>query len=183
MKTTISGKNPIKEMKALAKDYFAEYGNPSCVCIGVALPGKANSSGRATDAFTRTAYVGISGVTGLDLLRDTLNAAGHGDGKLTRAHITANLTTMANQQLVKYRSKLSGPEIKKVEDWNTHNCAESKLALYLLMNGIRSNVITIASYEIVGSSVRYKALCKQCAQWVRQNFKVLDDYDSNVAKA
>ncbi|MCU1720298.1 hypothetical protein [Pseudomonas sp. 5P_5.1_Bac1] len=180
MKTSITGKNVIKEMKDLAKGYFAEYGNPSCVCVGVSALGRTESSGRARDAQERKTFVGISGDTGRKLLRATLNAEGHGGGTLSAADVTARLTTMANQHLVTYRSRLTGPAIVSAETWATHNCAEGNLALYLLMNGVRANVITIASYEIIGNSVQYKPLCKQCQQWVRQHFKVLEDFDAHT---
>lgn len=180
MKTSITGKNVIKEMRDLAKEYFAEHKNPSCVCVGVASLGRTESSGRARDGHERKTYVGVSGETGRTLLRETLNSEGHGGGNLSKADVTTRLTAMANQHLVTYRSKQSGPAIVSAEMWATHNCAEGNLALYLLMNGVRADMVTIASYEIVGNSVQYKPLCKQCQQWVRQHFRVLEDFDAHT---
>ncbi len=180
MKTSISGKNLIKEMRDVAKEYFAEYGNPSCVCVGVVGIGKSEASGRARDSQERTVFVGISGATGRTLLRETLNADGHGGGTLTNAQVIADLTLMADTELNKYRSKKSGRAITQAENWTTHNCAESNMALYLLKNGRSFGKVTIASYQIDGGTISYKPLCKNCSQWVRQSFNVLDDFNSHT---
>jgi hypothetical protein len=127
----------------------------------------------------RTVYVAINGPAGRTLLRNMLNGEGHGGGTLTAAQITADLMLMADTELQKYRSKKSGPAITQAENWTTHNCAESNMALYLLKNGISFGKITIASYEIAGTSISYKPLCNNCAQWVKQSFKVLADFNGN----
>jgi hypothetical protein len=180
MKTTISGKKIIQEMKQVAKEYFAAHANPSCVCVGVKQIGGRESSGRAKDGGERTVYVGISGDTGRALLRDTLNAENVDGGGWTTGDVTAALGVMASGLAV-YRSKKNATAaVVQAENWTTHNCAESNLALYLYKNGVRASAITIASYEINGTTISYKALCHNCQQWCRQHFSVLDDFDAHT---
>lgn len=179
MKTTISGKNIIKSMKAVAKEYLEDYNNPSCVTVGVVNVGKLESSGRTKKGGERTVYVGVSGATGRTLLRNTLIADGiqsPSGGVLTSTNVTNFLTDMANTALVKYRSKQDGPAINRAELWTTHNCAESNLALYLFKNGKDFGRITIASYERNNGAVQYKALCNNCKQWCEQTFQILGNF-------
>jgi len=167
----ITGKEIAKEMKSVAKNVFKD-NTPACVCVGVVgrLGGYKNQ--RATDGGQKQVYVGLSGETGRTLLRETL--------KVDRAKIISMLTTMADVQVKQYRSKKDGPAINQAEPWATHNCAESNLALYLITElGKNLRNITIASYQKVGDQVSYKPLCNNCAQWVKQNFHILQEYDAH----
>lgn len=179
MTTTIHGKNIAKEMKGVAKEYLSTYPKAGCVCVGVRMHGGSKASGRAKSGGERHAYVGVSGDDGRKLLRTTLLAEGAVPPATTANGIVGMLTDMAGQ-LVEYRSKKDGSSIRQVENWSTHNCAESNLALYLYKMGVDFKHVTLASYESSGSAVRFKPLCHNCQQWTRQHFSILPEYKSSA---
>lgn len=180
MKTSISGKNVTKEMKQLAKETFAEYPGVGCVCVGVKNLGARQASGRGADSGTRQTFVAVSGDTGRKILRENLIDARAIVDSASAADVTGMLEAMA-AQLVVYRSAKKGSAaVEKKESWLTHNCAESNLALYLYKQGVDFSSVVIASYQKVADTVSFKPLCHNCAQWVRQHFKVLAEFDASV---
>lgn len=181
MKTSIAGKSIISSMHDVAKEYFADpaYANVGCVTVGIKLGGARLKNGRVDDGGERVCYVGVSGAPGRTLLLASLIADGAVAANTTVAHVVGLLQVMAGT-LVKYQSKKKSTVVQQQENWATHNCAEANLALFLFKSGVDMSQVTIASYEKLGNQVRYKALCHNCAQWVRQSFKVLADFDAAV---
>jgi len=181
MKTSVSGKNIIKALHDVAAEYYAdpELAGAGCVTVGVKLGGARIKNARIDDGFERTCYVGVSGEAGRDLLRSNLVLDGAVAADTTRNDLVGLLQTMAGL-LVKYQSSSKGTAVRQQENWVAHNCAESNLALYLYKSGADMSQVTIASYEKAGNQVRYKPLCHNCAQWVRQHFKVLTGFDDAV---
>lgn len=182
MKTSITGKNIAKEMKDLAKATFEAYPRVACVCVAVKHVGGRASSGRAIDGGTRHAYVAVSGATGRQVLRDNLIDERAANASLTIGELTGLLTTMAGTLNVYQSKKRGSTAIVQQESWVTHNCAESNLALFLYQLGVNHSQVVIASYEKTGDTVQYKPLCHNCAQWVRQRFKVLSEFDQQAKK-
>jgi hypothetical protein len=180
MKTSISGRNIAKSMRQLARDAFAEYPNVGCVCVGVKNIGGRQASGRATDGGERQAFVALSGDAGRRVLRENLIETGGVGRDATSADVTGMLETMASTLAIYGSAKRGTAAIAQKETWLTHNCAESNLALFLYRQGVDFAGVVIASYETVGGSLSFKPLCHNCAQWVRQHFKVLVEFDSSV---
>lgn len=183
MQTTISGKKIENEMAKIAKDCFQEHPGAGCVCVGVANIGKSSGRGkRQVDGQQRHAFFAWSGTAGRSELRTTLNEErATSEPELSNADVAGLLQGMAGR-LSLYGSARNGTAIKQAETWITHNCAESNLALYLERNGKRFESITLASYETRGSGVAYKPLCKNCQQWVRLYFNMLQGYKSAVGQ-
>lgn len=174
MKETITGKNVPSDMKKIAKSYLQEHG-AGCVCVAVENL-NLGINGRTKDGGEHKCFVGVSGDAGRTLLRNTFNADridNHNNWQ--RADIITSLQTMA-ANLVSYNSKSKGTAIVQQENWSTHNCAESALALYLYKQGKQLNKYTIASYELNSGSVGFKPLCQNCAQWVQNQFHMLPGY-------
>ncbi|WP_207210023.1 hypothetical protein, partial [Tropicimonas sp. IMCC6043] len=156
------------------------HGNVGCVTVGVARIGSSlGSSPRQVSGGTRHGYFALSGATGRAVLENALIGEGLATANTTAAEITGMLSGMA-ALLRQYRSKADGSAVSQAENWSTHNCAESNLALYLFRLGKDMGKITIASYEQNGSTIDYKPLCRNCRQWVRQHFNVLDDFNAHT---
>ena len=125
IKCTFHDKNITTGMKDLAELYVGESTNISCVSVAVCLRGdQALKNGRSQDASsTIDAYVCFSGNPGRKLLAKNF------DGPYQKY-----LEDMA-KHIVKYRSSHVGASIIRVENWQTHNCAESNLTAYLMAKG------------------------------------------------
>jgi len=173
MREDITGKRIVHEMKGIARDTLKAY-NESCVTVGVRLERGDLNQGRAVTGGVRHCYYGISGRRGFQELKAALQR----DGVLPEANQQASteLNTLLDlfcDTIVKYKSSTEGERVQQREYWAVHNCAESRLALYLMKHGIQLRHITIASY---GTDHQFKAPCSHCAQWVQQNFQLLPDY-------
>jgi len=178
MKTTIEGKKIVNSMSDVAKDVFKDYPKAACVVVGVKIGGKLKD-GRADDGGERQCFFSVNGDKGRTLLKDSLIDAKAIEAGMDNDQFNGLFTTMAAGLKV-YRSKKDGSAIVQREIWETHNCAESNLALFLFKTGVDLHQVTIAAYQKVGKSIEFKAMCAHCQQWVRQTFRVLEAF--KVAK-
>jgi hypothetical protein len=172
MLTEVSGRSLARAMRDLARDAFSEYPRVGCVCVGIKAG--AISSRRGSPA-----VVALSGDDGRDVLRHALQGIHALGAGATRRDVEGLLTVMASE-LVTYRSSTVGRAVHRHEGWSTHNCAEANLALYIYKSGLSATLrsFIIASFELSGSTVGYKALCANCAQWCRNQFTILPEYEA-----
>jgi hypothetical protein len=161
-----NGKNLDSAMRAFAKDLFKnEFPKASCICIGVKLH-NVEGNRHQKCVYARS---------GDDGRRDLVSSV---PGMNTPAEVGAAMGPMSSN-LVSYRSATVGTSIIRKEPWTTHNCAESNLAFYVLKNGGQLGDYTIASFHMVGGTLDYFALCKNCAQWCQNSFRLSRGYKAH----
>jgi cytidine deaminase len=198
----ITSRNLIKSLKNEAKWFFNNFSDPSCVCIAIDIPYNKHQrkNGRLIENRVLKYYVGLSGKEGRKVLLDELRKQPIVIDKYTfknecdkystpkkhvncisnfnKSHLEIVLHSIADN-VVDFRSKERGRAIEKRESWTTHNCAESNLYAYLLLNGKMShrNRYSIASFEKSSNNIDFKAPCSNCIQWIRDYFDVIEEYN------
>ncbi|WP_147443153.1 hypothetical protein [Corallococcus sp. AB011P] len=182
MATEISGKKITKEMRDLAESTFRVHPVAMCVCVGVRHTGGRKAKGRAVDGRARLAFAAINGKEGRIHLMDNLTVLQEFTG-VTAGTLTADLITMASSLNIYGSAKRGSKAIVQQAPWTTHNCAESNLALFIYKLGMRTHDFTIAAYGNNDGRIDFKAPCSNCAQWVRQHFKMLTEYEGSLQKS